>query len=372
MTGRFVTGGCEKCGTLPRVPQAATLHIWLPIHHSFRKLADELESAGIETAACNADTSHLALALSRGGAASTVHLIRAILSGEELDGGRGLVLAAGEEPSVDHFAEVAPLRVALGRLASGWLLEILREDRLTTWFQPIVNCTGDGSLHGHECLMRAHEADGTLILPGPMMASAGDADLTYQLDLAARRQAVRSAARARLDTKVFINFSPAAIYDPEFCLRSTTSLVEQLGLRPEQVVFEIIEADRPQDINHLRGIVAFYQSRGFQVALDDMGAGYSSLNLIHVLRPDYIKLDRQLVHDVARHSIKREIAGALIDMAARLRIATIAEGIERPDDFAWVADRGADYVQGFLFARPGPEPVTAVEPRTGASSDRRA
>lgn len=366
-----IEGGCERCGRLPVVAQPSRLHVWLPISHSFRKLDGELRAAGIPIVEQDEAADHLAIELGSAEATSRANLIRAILSGEELDGGRGLLLDDGEVLSTKHLPRVCPLRVALGRLGAGWLTDILKEGRLETWFQPIVDCRSGSEIHGFECLMRAREPDGALILPGPMMSTARDADLTYQLDLAARRRAVRDAAGAGIDGRVFINFSPAAIYDPEFCLRSTVSLIERVGLRPEQVVFEIIEADRPQDVNHLRGIVAFYQSRGFQVALDDMGAGYSSLNLVHLLRPDYIKLDRDLVNGVARNTVKQEIAGALLDMACRLKIGTIAEGIEREEDHAWAAARKASYAQGFLFGRPAPKPEVAAVTRAAKHSGER-
>lgn len=363
-----IEGGCEQCGRLPDVAHPSQLHVWLPINHSFRKLEEELQAAGIPILERDEVVNHLAIELGPADRASRANLIRAILSGEELDAGRGLVLNAGESLSTRHLPRVCPLRVALGRLGAGWLTGILKGGRLETWFQPIVDCESGSEIHGFECLMRARELDGALILPGPMMSSARDADLTYQLDLAARRQAVRDAAAVGIDGRVFINFSPAAIYDPEFCLRSTVSLIERVGLRPEQVVFEIIEADRPQDMNHLRGIVAFYQSRGFQVALDDMGAGYSSLNLVHLLRPDYIKLDRDLVNGVARNTVKQEIAGALLDMARRLRIGTIVEGIEHEEDRAWATARKASYAQGFLFGRPAPRPEVTTVTRSPSHS----
>ena len=92
------------------------------------------------------------------------------------------------------------------------------------------------------------------------------------------------------------------------------------------------------------------------MALDDIGAGYSSLNLLHQLRPDFIKLDIALIRDVDRDPYKALVAQKILEIAQRLGIETIAEGVEREEEFAWVKSTGATYAQGYLFGRPAPEP----------------
>ena len=108
----------------------------------------------------------------------------------------------------------------------------------------------------------------------------------------------------------------------------------------------------------------YYRSFGFPSALDDVGAGYSSLNLIHVLRPDIIERDMELVRNVNRDPYKARIAANLLDIANVLGIDALAEGIETEGELEWVQQHGAKYVQGFLIARPTPTPVTAIASRS--------
>jgi len=180
--------------------------------------------------------------------------------------------------------------------------------------------------------------------------------LIFQLDLAARRCAILGAGAHKITQKVFINFSPNSIYDPWHCLRSTVNTVDEVGLRRDQVVFEITETERLPEIKHLQRLMKFYREEGFQVALDDMGAGYSSLNILVALQPDYVKLDRELVSCVDCEPAKAIVAGKLLETIGELGLSTIAEGIERPEELEWVSQRGAAFAQGYLFARPATPP----------------
>jgi EAL domain-containing protein (putative c-di-GMP-specific phosphodiesterase class I) len=107
---------------------------------------------------------------------------------------------------------------------------------------------------------------------------------------------------------------------------------------------------------HLRGLLATYRDAGFRIALDDVGAGYSSLNRLHQLRPDFIKLDMDLVRGVDRDPYKALIARKTIEIASELGITTIAEGVETPGELEWARTTGAAFVQGFATGRPS-EPV---------------
>jgi len=132
--------------------------------------------------------------------------------------------------------------------------------------------------------------------------------------------------------------------------------VDEIGLRRDQVVFEITETERLPAVKHLRRIMEFYREEGFQVALDDVGAGYSSLNVLVELKPDFVKLDMELVRNVDRDKSKAIVARKLIETVKELELATIAEGMERPEELEWVRERGADFAQGYLFARPATPP----------------
>lgn len=106
--------------------------------------------------------------------------------------------------------------------------------------------------------------------------------------------AVRQATLVK-ENKVFINFIPTSIYSPQFCLKSTIQLAHELHIDPAQLVFEVVETEKVDDIEHLKTILAYYRDRGFEYALDDVGEGYSTLEMLAELKPKYMKLDMKYV-----------------------------------------------------------------------------
>jgi EAL domain-containing protein (putative c-di-GMP-specific phosphodiesterase class I) len=115
--------------------------------------------------------------------------------------------------------------------------------------------------------------------------------------------------------------------------------------------------------------VEYYRNAGFKVALDDLGSGYGSLKLLSRLKPDFVKLDIDLIRGVDHDAYKAAIAGTIFELARKLGVATVAEGIETEAEWAWVRDHGADYAQGFFIARPGSPPP---RPRGCAASHGQA
>lgn len=155
---------------------------------------------------------------------------------------------------------------------------------------------------------------------------------------------------------VFINFNPASIYDPTFCLRSTVLAIKNSSLEPDQVVFEVVESTDVPDPAHLLNILAYYREAGLRVALDDLGAGFGSLNMMARLRPDFIKLDMALVRDVDSDPFRATMVRKLLEAAHELGVRTVAEGVETEGEWSWLRDNGADLMQGYLIAAPGTPP----------------
>lgn len=251
-----------------------------------------------------------------------------------------------------------------------WLSEMLRDERLTVHFQPIVSAADPGEVFAYECLLRGVGEDGSVVGPGPMFEAARNAELLFNLDRAARMKAIEEAARHGVSETVFINFNPTSIYDPVYCLRSTMSAIEHSPFAPEDIVFEIVESDAVHDDEQLVKILNFYREAGFRVALDDLGAGYGSLARLARLRPDFVKLDIALVQGVDRDPYRAIIATKLLELARDLDVRVVAEGVETEAQYHWLLAHGTDYLQGYYFARPGsppPLPNPAYAARTGGN-----
>jgi EAL domain-containing protein (putative c-di-GMP-specific phosphodiesterase class I) len=125
-----------------------------------------------------------------------------------------------------------------------------------------------------------------------------------------------------------INFMPNAVYRPELCIRTTLDAAELYGFPIERIIFEFTEAEKVNDVGHLRGIVEHYKMRGFKTAIDDFGAGFAGLNLLAEVQTDLVKLDMALLRGIDKDPRRQTIARFSIQMCRELDIEIIAEGIE--------------------------------------------
>jgi EAL domain-containing protein (putative c-di-GMP-specific phosphodiesterase class I) len=352
--------GCDRCG---RVAEAEATHgtayFWFPIGHTLGKVTRALHDRQID-AFLNKDDGYIGVDLERFRAEKVVEAIEPILSSREQEDTRVLPLPNGGSPSVADMARVRSFTEFAELIRSDVLRHVLTEERLTSHFQPIVSLQDTSQVYAHEALLRGIDEDGNHIPPGGLFQQARQGGLLFQLDLAARRSAIINAVRQGITSRLFVNFSPAAIYDPVYCLRTTVGAVREGGLDRSQVVFEVIESDRADDPAHLQRILEHYRAAGFRVALDDVGAGYGNLNLLNRLRPDYIKLDMELTRNVDRDPYKAMVVSKLLEMANELGIESIVEGIETQEELDWTRDHGAQYAQGYFIARPGPSPVSTI------------
>ena len=355
---------CNYCEVLPpsdAPPDSGTLYLAPPLAHTESKLRRYFEGCGIPYS--EPAPSILAVPLAPGRLTQMGEEIGGALDAPEVENVKSLLLADGAALALGDLMRMESLETLLARVRGAWLVAMLREGRLATQFQPVVETSDPRRVYAYEALLRGRQPDGSLVAPGEIFGVALAANLLNQLERAGRAATVRAASDAALTTKVFINFSPATIYDPVFCLRSTLQTIQRSNITADQIVFEVVESEEVKNTTHLLRVLNFYRERGFQVALDDVGAGYASLNLLTKLRPDYVKLDIELIHQVDRDPYKAHIAGKLLELARDLGLKTIAEGVETEAEWQWARARGADYCQGFLFARPAaPPPLPDLPP----------
>jgi EAL domain-containing protein (putative c-di-GMP-specific phosphodiesterase class I) len=270
---------------------------------------------------------------------------------------RALFVAGERAPAIADFLAADSLQRVCARANAGRLLETL-DGHLMSAFQPIVDAP-TLEIFGYEALLRTGAA-APVNSPAAIFEIARATDLLPHTDLAARRTAIRCAAAAGITHRLFINFCPSAIYDPKTCLRSTIEALDVAGISPDRVIFEVIESDEVEDPAYLIEILKSYRQAGFKVALDDLGAGFASLNLLHILRPDFIKLDIALVRDIDTDPFKAMLAAKIIEAARALEMIVVAEGIETAGEMRWLRDNGAHLLQGFYLARPAEVPATAI------------
>jgi EAL domain-containing protein (putative c-di-GMP-specific phosphodiesterase class I) len=250
----------------------------------------------------------------------------------------------------EAWESVRILRMQAAFQNRGRIQDILLGQSIGTLFQPIMNLQGPGLL-GCEALSRG-PAGTTYQSPVNLFHAAAEADLVFELDRHCRRQAFRLAKALPPPAKLFVNIFPASMYDPDFQGASLIRLLEGLGLSPDRIVLEVSEQYAIENYTLFVEALQNFTQMGFQVAVDDIGAGYSGLEKIAHLNPRYLKFDMQLVRDIDASYIRREMARALKTFADKIDSKIIAEGIEREGERQACVELGIDYGQGYLLGRP--------------------
>tara|TARA_R110001599_G_scaffold43600_2_gene130313 strand:- start:183 stop:1931 length:1749 start_codon:yes stop_codon:yes gene_type:complete len=242
-----------------------------------------------------------------------------------------------------------------------WLNQIIAAEELHVLFQPIVDATQQ-SIYGYEALIRGPKTS-PLHSPLRLFDVATQAGLLVELDLLCRRLAIQRFAELELPGLLFLNVMPLTIVERDFREGLTLGFIRESGLPPERVVIELTEHVPIHDYDLMRQAVAHYRDMGFQVALDDLGAGHSSLRHWSELRPDFVKLDRHFISGIDREPAKREFLRSILDVARSLDCQLIAEGVETAAEHLclWELDRGLALLQGFYFARPSQHPPLQLD-----------
>jgi EAL domain-containing protein (putative c-di-GMP-specific phosphodiesterase class I)/GGDEF domain-containing protein len=232
------------------------------------------------------------------------------------------------------------------------LRAILASGRLRTHYQPIVDME-QGTIMGYEALSRGPENS---VFEGPDALFAGSTArrLLLELDLLCRCQAIRNAHGFDMRKKLFLNAIPETLGSPGFEGGGFRQALEESALEPRNLVLEITERTSIRDFDAFGRELGPLRRRGFLVAIDDVGTGYSSLQTITEVQPDFIKIDLSLIKNIHRSLIKQDLVHSLLQVGARIGARVIAEGIETEDEYRTLRRCGVRYGQGFFFAPPAP------------------
>ena len=249
------------------------------------------------------------------------------------------------------------------------LSSILTQSGLHSLFQPII-CLSERRILGYEALTRG-PSNSPLHSPIALFAVARQAGRLSELEIACRQSACRRFNEQQLPGKLFLNVSPESLLEAAHQPGRTLQLLQDYGIPPSQVVIELTEQTPIDDFQLLQTALHHYRAMGFSIALDDLGAGYSSLRLWSELRPDYVKIDRHFIDGIHQDALKREFVGSILQIAKASRAQVIAEGIELPEELAVLTEMGVDLVQGYLLGRPQEHPsrdARAMMPKHDSSA----
>jgi len=229
------------------------------------------------------------------------------------------------------------------------------ECECTFAFQPIVNVSAN-DVFSYEALIRGRHNESAEEVLSRVYGSE-----VHFFDLQCHSQAIRLAAALGLRAHLNINMFPGDIERVPTAIDTVLRTAQGSGLRPEQIIIEILEHDFIADPEQFAKIINRYRSSGLQFAIDDFGSGYAGLNLLADFQPDFIKLDIHLVRNIDRQGPRQAIVRGIIRTCFDLGIDIIAEGVEKAEEYEWLRGEGISLFQGFFFAAPAFEALPRPE-----------
>ncbi len=217
-------------------------------------------------------------------------------------------------------------------------------------YQPILDVR-QGRHFACEALIRGPE-DSALHTPGALFAAAAAAQCTHELEWLAVETAILQFAEQHCALRLFLNMSIGCLHGSRKRLTEIRRDLLRLGVPPSRIVVELTENESVTDFSDLQETLRDFRRIGIQIAMDDMGEGFSNLRMWSEVRPEFVKIDRHFVSGIDTDPLKLHFVRAMHEIADACGSALIAEGVETEAQLAVLRDLGIPYLQGFGIAKP--------------------
>ncbi len=235
------------------------------------------------------------------------------------------------------------------------ILQGLREDRFTPWFQPLLDLSS-GRVHHYEALARLTDPDGKVLLPGAFIDIAERFGLVGLIDRMIIRKAMEAQARMMkkgILLSFAMNLSGKDLGDPDL-LDYIKGKIEETGADPKSLVFEITETAAIGDLDKATKFVKALKELGCHFSLDDFGVGFTSFTYLKELQVDLIKIDGSFIRKLHESGNDQVFVKAITDLAKGLKIKSVAEFVENEESLKLLKSFGVDFAQGYLIGKPSP------------------
>ena len=230
-------------------------------------------------------------------------------------------------------------------------LRILNQKNIKSLFQPIVSLK-DGEILGYEALSRG-PAGSDFESPLALLAYAKENDFLWDIEYLCRQQALENSRSFLQEGQLlFINVDADIFNDSKYQSGLTKKALDYYGISAKNVVFEITEHNSVSSKDLYATALKNYREQGYQIAIDDVGTGYSNLSMLLETRPEFLKIDMALVHDIDKDLTKQSLLKTFKSFCQSSGIKMIAEGIETLDELEALIRIGIDYGQGYFLKRP--------------------
>ncbi|WP_312098490.1 EAL domain-containing protein [Niallia sp.] len=205
----------------------------------------------------------------------------------------------------------------------------------------------------HACEMLTRGPEGTALEnPLQLFSLARQTKFLYELEMIVLEKAFEQIQQTKWRHNIFINFTPVTIGNPRF-VKDIKSVIRRFhGISPKKITIEITERDSFEGLEHFTNNIKVLRMLGFLIAVDDTGAGYASLNSISEIMPDIIKIDRSVIQNIDKNSVKESMLKGLLLIAKEVGSIVVAEGIESAEEASVLSKNKVDLAQGYFYARP--------------------
>ncbi len=238
------------------------------------------------------------------------------------------------------------------------LKKIIEERQLSARFQPIIQMS-DGLVLGYEGLIRG-PSDSPLHSPIHLFQAAAEHNLSVTVEHLCRRIVLEQFKLLNLPGKLFLNVSPECLLQRDAKHGDTLNYIHELGINPENVIIELTEYQPTHDYALLHEAVLHYRQMGFEIAIDDLGEGFSSLRLWSELHPEFVKIDMHFIHGIDKDAVKQQFVRSIQGIAEKSGSRVVAEGIETQAELITLRDLGIAFGQGYHIAKPHANPAKAI------------
>ncbi|RLL48267.1 EAL domain-containing protein [Oceanobacillus piezotolerans] len=246
------------------------------------------------------------------------------------------------------------------------ILRLLHTERFQTFFQPIVSLH-NGSTIGYEILNRPEQTP-NFPTTDSFYDYVGESKHLFLVERFIRNLALEryqkqvNSLSKKDDAIIFLNIQPQVLADPSYQEGITLDLLSNHNIAANQIVLELTEKEAVVNYAKFEKIIEDYRERGFQIAVDDAGTGYNSLQTLLYLKPEYIKIDKSLIRNIEEQTEKQHLVELILEFAFKFRTKVIAEGIETAEEFAYLRKMGVDFGQGYALGKPRPTLHTGTLP----------
>jgi predicted signal transduction protein with EAL and GGDEF domain len=236
------------------------------------------------------------------------------------------------------------------------LAKAIEREEILVEYQPIASLQ-NGRIMAAEALVRWQHPVRGLVPPSEFIPLAEETGLIHEIGRHVLLHACRQSRRWRPDDggplRLHVNLSAAQLRDPEL-IPMVRAVLAQTGVAPEWLALEITETELLDDAEKSAARFQELRALGVRISLDDFGTGYSSLSYLHSLPLDSLKIAKPFVDGLVGEGREASFIGVIVDLARKLELDVIAEGIETPAQLQALRELGVELGQGYLVGRPAP------------------